>query len=67
MGLFKQSSRNTPRKSSVECPECGSKHLGLGYVDRVARTVLHGCDNCGARWRDHLIDLADKQLAARTR
>lgn len=50
------------RKSTLVCPACGGTHLGLGYVDRVRCTVLHSCGDCGERWHDQLIDLADEQL-----
>ena len=64
MGLFKK--RTDPKSNSkVTCPECGSTQLALGYVDRVSCTVLHACESCGTRWRDDLIDLADRTLAAR--
>ena len=64
MGLFGKRQAKATR-STVRCPKCGSGALGLGYVDRVACTVLHTCDSCDHRWRDDLIDLADRQLAAR--
>ena len=69
MGLFGKRHDKTTKASPnrVTCPRCGSAALGLGYVDRVACTVLHTCEGCGHRWRDDLIDLADRQLAARTR
>jgi transcription elongation factor Elf1 len=50
---------------ALTCPTCEGNDLGLGYVDRVTCTVLHGCNTCGDRWRDHLVDLADSQLAQR--
>ena len=64
MGLFGKRQAKATR-STVRCPKCGSGALGLGYVDRVACTVLHTCDSCDHRWRYDLIDLADRQLAAR--
>ncbi len=63
MRIFK--SRHVER-SGVVCPVCNSQNVGLGYVDRVACEVLHACSDCGMRWRDDLIDLADEQLAARS-
>jgi hypothetical protein len=65
MGIFKKS--NSQSSSGIECPKCSSRGLGLGYVDRVACTVLHCCERCGNRWRDQLIDLVDQELARRTR
>ncbi len=61
MGIFTRSRTS----ASVTCPACGGNDLGLGYVDRVACTVLHTCHSCGERWRDHLIDLATSELAQR--
>lgn len=63
MGVFK--SRNVEH-SGVACPVRNSRNVGLGFVDRVACKVLHACSDCGLRWRDGLIDLADEQLAERS-
>lgn len=52
-------------RSTVRCGNCGGTTLGLGYVDRVACSVLHTCESCGYRWRDRLVDVADRELAAR--
>lgn len=67
MGIFKKSNGRSKSSRGVQCPKCSSRELALGYVDRVACTVLHNCDNCSHRWRDNLIDLADQQLARRSR
>ena len=72
MGIFRKSrsagsAGRTKAPKGVACPRCQSRHLGLGYVDRVNCTVLHRCEACGARWRDDLIDLADRELATRAR
>lgn len=65
MGLFGKRKPKANTRSTVRCPECGSGTIGLGYVDRVTCTVLHTCGSCDHRWRDGLVDLADRQLAAR--
>ncbi len=69
MGIFSSRTRRAIRRTSrgIVCPRCGNTQVGLGYVDRVKCVVLHTCDACGARWRDDLIDLADSELAARSR
>lgn len=60
MGMFRKRSR----RSTLKCPQCGGDHLGLGYLDRVRCTVLHSCADCAYSWRDHYIDLAERQLEA---
>jgi len=64
MGILR---RRDHKRSGVACPACSSHEVGLGYIDRVKCTVLHACRDCGNRWHDDLIDLADSQLATRTR
>lgn len=35
----------------LPCPACGGTHTELGWMDRVARTHGHWCDDCGHAWK----------------
>lgn len=53
MGIF---SRRAKREAVIDlrrlsCPACGGTHTELGWMDRVARTSGHWCDDCGHSWK----------------
>lgn len=65
MGIF--SRRAGKREATIDlrrlaCPACGSTRTELGWMDRVARTSGHWCDDCGYAWKSS--DVEAEQIDA---